>query len=75
MSVDPKGTTPGLKAETKEPKVHHMKCRNEDCPSMQVTEIPTGGAPEGAGAAHNRLYQCVTCHLTWTLGVGGSVNI
>jgi hypothetical protein len=76
MSFDPKGTTPGLMTESKpQPTIHHMRCRNENCTSIQATEIVMGSTPEGAGASHNRLYQCVKCRHTWTLGVGGSVNL
>lgn len=75
MSFDKTGVAPGLVAENKpEPKIQHMKCRNEECKSMQAHEIVTGSTPAGAGAPHNRLYQCVTCLHTWSLGVGGSVN-
>ncbi len=76
MSFDPRGTAPGLMPEAKpEPKVQHMKCRNQNCSSIQAVEISTGSSPEGAGAAHNRLYQCVACKHTWTLGVGGAVSL
>jgi hypothetical protein len=76
MGFDKSGVAPGLVQEKKpEPTIHHMKCRNENCKSMQVTEIVTQAAPEGAGASHNRLYQCVMCHQTWSLGVGGGVHL
>jgi DNA-directed RNA polymerase subunit M/transcription elongation factor TFIIS len=75
MSFDKAGVTPGLASENKaEPAFQHMKCRNENCQSVQAREIVSSSAPPGAGAPHNRLYQCVKCNHTWSLGVGGSVN-
>jgi len=76
MSFDKTGVSPGLVPEAKPgPKMIHMKCRNDSCTSIQATEITSGAAPEGSGASHQRLYQCVKCNHTWHLSVGGSVNL
>jgi len=75
MNFDPKGTAPGINAgEPPAAKTLHVKCRNDSCDSIQAIEIVTEPVRPGAGASHNRLYQCVKCHHTWNMPVGGSVN-
>lgn len=76
MNFDPKGTAPGLNpGAAPAPKVHHLKCRAGTCDSVQAIEITTNAQPDGAGASHTRLYQCIKCHHTWVIGVGGNINI
>lgn len=75
MTFDPKGTAPGLASgSAPEQKVHHMKCRRDGCSSARAIEISLGQQGDAAGAAHNRVYQCVECKHTWPMSVGGSVN-
>lgn len=75
-NFDPAGTSPGLTgASAPQPKVHHMKCREEGCPSLQAIEITPPVSRENAGAPHHRTYQCLRCKNTWTMSVGGFVNL
>lgn len=76
MSFDPKGTAPGLIPATEKPvKILHMKCRKEDCRSMQATEVSSSSPVESAGAPHFRIYRCAECGSTWNAAVGGFVNL
>lgn len=79
MNFDPKGTTPGLNPGVKpEPKIQHLKCRENSCDSVQAIEITAlagGVQSDGGGANHTRLYQCIKCKHTWVIGVGGNINI
>lgn len=70
MSIDPKGTTPGLatKAEAAE-KVLNMRCRDAKCDSMQATEIKIAGPDTG-----QRVYRCAKCGMTRSLNVGGAAG-
>ncbi len=47
---------------------HNMKCKNKNCDSIQVFEIPMN-----MGGRH--MYRCVKCHTTWGVMTGGSVDI
>lgn len=70
MGIDQKGTAPGLVRKTSEtPKVHNVKCRVDGCDSNQAYDL---SPPHQDGATHNRIYQCVKCHHSWPLAVGGS---
>jgi hypothetical protein len=71
MPVDYTGTKPGLPVPTpEEPKYVHMRCKNDGCHSMRVTEVTPMGIPGGA-----HLYQCVECKMTWGIAVGGGVSL
>lgn len=70
-SFDPKGTAPGLTPSAGQPKVIHLKCKNENCKSVRAIEIVTAPTVEGMGATHSRLYQCVECKHSWPVTVGG----
>jgi hypothetical protein len=71
MPIDPTGTTPGLSPKTKEEeKPLLLACRNKrrKCDSMTATKLDTGpGGP--------RMYRCTECGHTWTINVGGAVNL
>ncbi len=70
MTIDPKGTTPGLAAGTQQaPKLFNMKCRNTKCSGMQATAIQITGQDA------QRMYRCTTCSHTWGLNVGGTFNL
>jgi len=72
MSIDQKGTSPGLTTGAKvEEKVHNMRCKNERCDSMEAIEIKID-APSHHG---QRVYRCVKCSQPVSLNVGGSINI
>ncbi len=68
MPIDPAGTKPGLTPAAVEPKKHNMRCKNKDCPSIEVHEI-------NAGMPGRHLYRCVKCHTTWGVVTGGSINL
>ena len=72
MSIDPKGTKPGLAPQAPKQKIVNLKCRNQDCASIEAIEIPvdTQGGP--GVAPSRRMYQCTECHQTWGLPVGGA---
>jgi DNA-directed RNA polymerase subunit M/transcription elongation factor TFIIS len=73
--VDPHGTAPGLApAKAPQPKTINMKCKRDNCPSMEVIEVTPKMGRENAGAPHARTYQCVKCHHSWVVPVGGFVN-
>lgn len=72
MSVDPKGTAPGLAPGAQAaPKILNMRCPNTtiNCDSIEATEIKIE-----SGDGH-RLYRCVKCGYTRSLNVGGYVNL
>ena len=68
MPIDPTGTKPGVTPQVKEPQKHNMKCRNKDCPSIEVVEMMI------PGMAGRHVYRCVKCNLTWSVATGGSVD-
>jgi hypothetical protein len=67
MSIDPKGTTPGLSPNAK-PKedVINLKCRNSHCDGIEAVEIKVA-----SGAQGRRIYRCLKCNHTWGVPVGG----
>jgi DNA-directed RNA polymerase subunit M/transcription elongation factor TFIIS len=70
MSVDPKGLQPGLsQPEPAKPKTIAMRCKMEGCDSREVVEVLPSKTP--TGASHQRIYQCVECHNSWSVEVGG----
>lgn len=76
MSFDPKGTEPGLtSASSKQAEILHMKCRKENCKSLRATEVTQTSNVENAGAPNLRIYRCAECGSTWSVAVGGFVNI
>lgn len=69
MPVDPKGTTPGLTPQAKpQAKPINLKCRNPKCNNISATEIKIPNASQ-------RIYRCTKCGHTWTITVGGQINI
>lgn len=60
MSTDP--------PKPDEPVQHNMKCKNKNCDSINVIEIPTGGGAR-------RMYRCVKCHTSWGVLTGGSIDL
>jgi len=71
MPIDPAGTTPGLQQKEEPPKRVNIRCKNyPDCDSIQAIEIEYAGQKGGS-----RLYQCCKCHRTWSVAVGGSVEL
>lgn len=76
MSIDPKGTTPGLAPGAQaQPKVLNMKCQDSKCDSIEATEIQLGEQGRGSPAPSQRVYRCVKCGRTHSLMVGGYVSI
>lgn len=76
MSIDPKGTTPGLAAgSAPKAKVINLKCKglNGNCTSLQATEIPVEQTQTGV-APNQRVYSCVDCGFTTSTSVGGPVH-
>lgn len=71
MPIDQAGTAPGLKQEVDEPPKVHLKCKNTSCDSILAIEIKVAGQTSGA----RRLYQCEKCKTTWSVPVGGSVEL
>jgi hypothetical protein len=71
MSVDPKGTSPGLAPVSAAPQTVSIKCKK--CPSMTAAIIAIGS--EDGPMNHQRLYRCVSCNATWGINVGGFVNL
>jgi hypothetical protein len=49
---------------------HHMKCKNQNCDSIQVYEVDI--PPNRNGGRH--VYECCKCHTTWGVPTGGSVE-
>lgn len=75
MSIDPKGTEPGLAPGAQaQPKKLNMKCTDEKCDSLEVTEIQISEQARGAPAPSQRVYRCVKCGRTRSLMVGGHVS-
>jgi hypothetical protein len=69
MSIDLKGTTPGLAVQEKLPdEVFNLKCRGPKCDSIQATQIKI------TGLKGQRTYRCIKCGHTWGLNVGGSFD-
>lgn len=69
MPVDPKGTTPGLNPGSKPVEgTVNMKCRNPKCKSITSTEIRLPNKSQ-------RVYRCTKCGYTWTINVGGFLDI
>jgi DNA-directed RNA polymerase subunit M/transcription elongation factor TFIIS len=76
MSIDPKGTTPGLIPGAQvEPKVLNMKCQDPKCNSIEVTEIQISEQTRGTPAPSQRVYRCVKCGRTSSITVGGYANL
>lgn len=71
MSIDPKGTQPGIIPTAPKPKVVNLKCRMDGCGSVEAIEISPAPQSENAGAPLQRMYQCTQCQGTWGLPVGG----
>lgn len=70
MPIDPAGTTPGLAQPVPEkPKEHNMKCKNKNCDSITVIEVPVPQAPG------RHLYQCTKCRTTWGVNTGGAIDL
>lgn len=72
-TIDPAGTTPGLKSEGgAEQKTINMKCRGpKGCDSIQAVEV-TLGQPAHHG---QRLYRCVKCGHPMGVSLGGHIDI
>jgi len=71
MSIDHKGTAPGLIPETPKEPVHFMRCKEETCDSMEATEIRI----EGQVHTGQRVYRCTKCGRPSSVQVGGYLNI
>jgi len=70
MSIDQGGTAPGLQGQKPEsPPTVNLRCKNRNCDSIQAIEIPM---PANTG---RHLYQCVSCHTTWGVATGGSIDL
>lgn len=68
MSIDPKGTTPGL---AKEPEVKevNMRCKNHPkCNSITATELKIGAQPG------THIYRCTKCGHTHRVTLGGAAG-
>jgi hypothetical protein len=72
MSIDQKGTTPGLTPGTvaQEAKLN-MRCKDPSCDSIEATEIKI----EQQSHSGHRVYRCVKCGRPTSLAVGGSINL
>jgi hypothetical protein len=68
MPVDPTGTTPGLVGTPEPETVLQMRCKNQNCDSIQVREI------KSPMPTNVRRYQCVKCQMPFGVAVGGSVD-
>jgi len=73
-AVDQTGTKPGLATSTKPEKVLNLKCPAHGCKSLTAFEI-TVVNPNARVASHARTYQCTKCNTTWSLQVGGHIDI
>lgn len=74
-NFDSTGTSPGLVGpHTQEPKIQHMRCKQDRCPSLQVIELTPNVSLENSGVPHYRTYQCTLCKCTWSTSVGGFVS-
>jgi transposase-like protein len=70
MPIDPRGTTPGLTPAAKpDENLINLKCRNPKCTNITATEIKV---PNRKGI---RIYCCTKCGHTWTISVGGQIDI
>lgn len=69
MKIDHAGTTPGLMGKADEQTVIHMKCKNQDCDSINAVQVHIPNQP------HQRVYKCVKCHRSWGANVGGAFNL
>lgn len=70
MPIDLAGITPGLQKTEEAPKKVDIRCKSyPDCNSIQAIEV------NYAGNKGSRLYQCCKCHRTWSVAVGGSVDL
>ncbi len=70
MPIDEKGTAPGLVSPQAEPpKKHFMRCKNQNCDSIEVVEVQM---PNNPG---RHLYRCVKCHTSWGVSTGGSIDL
>lgn len=70
MPIDPSGTAPGLvDAEVVKEKVH-VRCRNPNCDSILAFAIKVAG-----GNPANRMFQCCECKRTWSVSVGGVIEL
>lgn len=68
MPIDPTGTTPGLALQAQpDPNVVNMKCRNRKCKSITATQIKV--------PSQQRVYRCTKCGHTWSIVVGGNIDI
>lgn len=68
MPIDIKGTAPGLVNSPEKPKEIFLKCRNANCSSKKAIDVSVPGVP-------GHRYQCVVCKHTWSINIGGSVDI
>lgn len=71
VTIDPKGTTPGLTQANPAPQVVNLKCKM--CPSMTATIVAAGDA--ASSLSHNRWYKCTDCGYSWALNVGGFFSL
>ena len=67
MSIDPKGTAPGLQKEPEE-SVVNIACRAPKCKSITATVLNINAAPG------THVYRCTECGYTKGVTVGGVVN-
>jgi transposase-like protein len=67
MPIDPKGTSPQAVPQMAQPETHNMKCKR--CDSMTAFEMKF---PNSGG---RRMYRCTKCNFTWSIVVGGSIDI
>lgn len=70
MPIDPAGTTPGLTPKAEEAPTVHIRCKNPSCDSINAIELKIPGMQGGS-----RLYQCVKCHRTHGVAVGGAFEL
>ena len=68
MPIDLKGTEPGLVSAPEKPKEIALKCRNTACNSKRAIDVSVAGVP-------GHRYQCVVCKHTWSIYLGGSLDI
>jgi hypothetical protein len=68
MTIDPTSLNPGLGKDSKPSVEVNMRCKNEDCDSITSIEITSAGSG-------SRVYQCVKCHRTQVVSVGGPISL
>lgn len=73
MTIDPKGTQPGIMHNAPQEKLVAMRCRFENCNSNTAKEVVPSVTENGV-VLSNRVYQCTACMGTWTISLGGSFN-